>query len=325
MGQHLKTIWLILKETYSDFAGNKALRMSAALAFYTIFAIAPILIIVISLCDIFYGKAAIEGGIYSRIETFVGNDAAAQIEQAIRNATYSNKASWATAVGIISLLVAATGLFGEIQDSINEIWRLKAKPKTGWKKLILNRVLSFIMLVSLGLLLLVSLLINSLLNFIKERLSGYLLSDTVHFAYIINLLISFIATSLLFAVIFKVLPDARIKWQDITIGAVATAILFMGGKFAIGFYLGSSNLKDTYGAASSIIIILLWVYYSAAILYLGATFTRVYARNKGRDIYPNDYAVWVKEIELENKESIQSKENEKGTSIDRDAKKAIHK
>jgi len=310
MKRHLKISWLILKETYNDFADNKALRMSAALAYYTIFSIAPILIIIISICDIFYGKAAIEGSIYGHIKTFVGSAAALQIEQVIRNATNSNKVTWASVVGVVSLLVAATGVFGEIQDSINQIWRLKAKPKTGWVKMIVNRLLSFSMLVSIGFILLVSLVINSVLDFLGGQLYGFVPYETVFMAYCINLLITFVTISLLFGVIFKVLPDARIKWRDITVGAIATAILFMIGKFAIGFYLGHSHAGNSYGAAGSIIVILLWVYYSAAILYFGAAFTRVYTRHKGRNIYPSDYAVWIKEVELENKESIQSEKNE---------------
>ena len=315
MSKHFKNAWQILKETYTDFSNNKSLRMSAALAYYTVFSIAPILIIIISLCDVFYGKAAIEGTIYGHIKTFVGSDAALQVEEIIRNATTSKKASWASVVGVISLLIAATGVFGEIQDSINQIWHLKAKPRKDLLKIIVNRLLSFSMLVSIGFILLVSLVINSVLDFISKKLSAFIPYQAVYVAYIINILITFVTVSLLFGVIFKVLPDARIKWRDIMVGAIATAILFMIGKFTIGVYLGNSNIRDSYGAASSIIVLLLWVYYSAAILYFGATFTRAYAQNKGRDIYPNDYAVWVKEVELENKESIQFTKNENGVVV----------
>ncbi len=298
------------KRNLHGFSNNKSLRMSAALAYYTVFSIAPILIVIISLCDVFYGKAAIEGTIYGHIKTFVGSDTALQIEEIIRNATTSKKASWASVVGVISLLIAATGVFGEIQDSINQIWRLKAKPRKGWLKIIVNRMLSFSMLISIGFILLVSLVINSVLDFLSGQLSGFISYQAVYATSLINISITFVTVSLLFGVIFKILPDARIKWRDITVGAIATAVLFMIGKFAIGVYLGNSNIRDSYGAASSIIVLLLWVYYSAAILYFGATFTRVYAQNKGRNIYPNDYAVWVKEVELENKESIQSAKNE---------------
>lgn len=302
---HIATMWMIVKEAFKLFIDKKAMRMSAALAYYTIFSIAPMLIVIISLCDIFYGKAAIEGSIYKQIQGFVGKGAALQIEQVIRNATTSTDISWASVIGICSLIFAATGVFAEIQDSINQIWRLKAKPKKGWLKLIINRVLSFSMVISLGFILLVSLIVNSVLDMLGAQLLKLLPQMAIYVAYSINLFITFITISLLFAIIFKVLPDARIKWKDVVVGAVTTAILFMLGKFAIGFYLGRSHVSNSYGAAGSMIIILLWVYYSSAILYFGAAFTKTYALHKGSNIYPNNYAVWIKEVELEHKTSIQ--------------------
>jgi membrane protein len=263
------------------------------------------LIVIISLCDIFYGKAAIEGSIYSHIREFVGAEAALQIEQVIRNATQSKDITWASVIGIGSLIFAATGVFAEIQDSINQIWRLKAKPKKGWLKLILNRLLSFSMVVSMGFILMVSLVVNSVLDMIGQQLLNRFPQVAVYEGYGVNLLITFITISFLFGTIFKLLPDARIHWRDVIVGSVTTALLFMLGKFAISYYLGKSHISNTYGAAGSVIIILLWVYYSSTILYFGAAFTRVYARHKGSDIYPNDYAVWVKEIELEEKGSLQ--------------------
>lgn len=312
--RHIVSIWIIIKEAYQLFTDNKAMRMSAALAYYTIFSIAPMLIVIISLCDIFYGKEAIEGSIYGQIQGFVGKDAALQIEQVIRNATTSTDITWASVIGVASLIFAATGVFAEIQDSINQIWRLKAKPKKGWLKLIINRVLSFSMVISLGFILLVSLIVNSVLDIIGAQLLKLLPQVAIYVAYSINLFITFITISLLFAIIFKVLPDARIKWKDVIVGAVTTAVLFMLGKFAIGFYLGRSHVSSSYGAAGSMIIILLWVYYSSAILYFGAAFTRAYALHKGSNIYPNNYAVWIKEVELENKASIHAIKNKTITS-----------
>lgn len=308
MKWHVINMWSILKESFSDFNDNKALRMSAALAYYTVFSIAPMLIVITSLFDFFYGRAAIEGTIFQHIQGFIGVDAALQIEEIIKNATISKDITWASIVGICALILAATGVFTEIQDSINFIWRLKAKPKKGWLKLILNRLLSFSMLVSLGFILLVSLVINSILDMVGQQVLKLLPGIEMYLAYGINLLITFITISLLFAIIFKVLPDARIEWRDVIIGSITTAILFMLGKFAIGYYLGKTHITSTYGAAGSVVIILLWVYYSAAILYFGASFTKVYAKRTGRNIYPNDYAVWIQEIELENKASLQVQE-----------------
>ena len=308
MKWHVIHIGPIFKESFFDFMENKAFRMSAALAYYTVFSIAPMLIVIISLCDIFYGRAAIEGTIFLRIQGFIGQDAALQIEQIIKNATISKDITWASIIGICALIFAATGVFAEIQDSINFIWRLKAKPKKGWLKLLLNRLLSFSMVVSLGFILLVSLVVNSILDMVGHQLLKLFPGIALYVAYGINLFITFITISLLFAIIFKVLPDARIEWRDVIIGSVTTAILFMFGKFAIGYYLGKTHISSTYGAAGSVVIILLWVYYSAMILYFGASFTRVYAKRTGRNIFPNDYAVWIQEIELENKASLQVQE-----------------
>ncbi len=309
MRRHIVGTWSTLKESYEDFFNNKTLRMSAALAYYTVFSIAPMLIVIISFFDIFYGRAAIQGTIFEQIQGFIGADAALQIEQIIRNATASRDLSWASVIGIAALIFAATGVFAEIQDSINYIWRLKAKPKKGWLKLIVNRLLSFSMVVSLGFIMLVSLVVNSVLDLVGDQLLKLFPGLAVYIAYIINVLITFGTITCLFAIIFKVLPDARIEWRDVVIGALTTAFLFMLGKFGIGYYLRKAEISSTYGAAGSVVIILLWVYYSATILYFGATFTRVNAIQKGRNIFPNDYAVWIQEIELENKASLQVQDN----------------
>lgn len=293
--------WQILKQTFSDFMDDKVLRMSAALAYYTIFSIAPMLIVIITLCDIFYGRKAIEGSIYVQIKGFVGSDAAAQIQEIIRNASLS-KGSIAKIVGVIALIFGATSVFAEIQDSINYIWRLKAKPKQGLVKMLLTRVLSFSILISMGFILLVSLILNAIMAALSDKFALLFPNLQFAFAYILNLGLTFVITAILFGVIFKILPDARIRWKDIRIGAITTALLFMLGKYAIGFYLGTSHVGTTYGAAGSIVIVLLWVYYSAIILYFGAEFTRVYAQHSGWEIYPNEYAVWIRQVEVESKD-----------------------
>lgn len=315
MNRHVAGTWTIIRKSYEDFDRNKALRMSAALSYYTIFSLAPMLIVVISLLDIFYGRDAVQGTIFAHIQGFIGADAALQIEQIIRNATVSRDFSWASVVGVCALVFAATGVFAEIQDSINFIWKLKAKPKKGWVKMILNRVLSFSMVVTLGFILMVSLIVNSALDILAARLLRVFPGLDVYVAYGINFLLTFATISALFAIIFKVLPDARIQWRDVITGAVTTAALFMLGKFGISYYLGKIHISSTYGAAGSMVIILLWVYYSAAILYFGASYTRESAIFKGRNIYPNDYAVWIQEIELENKASLQVQDKPVLTSV----------
>lgn len=305
MAKKAVSTWTVLKKSYQDFDNNKSLRMSAALAFYTVFSLAPMLIVVITLCDIFYGREAIQGAIFEQIQGFTGPAVALQVQEIIKNATISKDISWASIIGVAALVFAATGVFVEIQDSINLIWKLKAKPKKGWLKLIVNRLLSFSMVVSLGFILLVSLIVNSVLDLIGQQLLKLFPGLGVYVAYSFNFLITFCTISTLFAIIFKVLPDARIQWRDVMTGAITTALLFMLGKFGISYYLGKTTISSTYGAAGSVVIILLWVYYSAAILYFGASYTREYAICKGRNIFPNDYAVWIQEIELENKASLQ--------------------
>jgi membrane protein len=304
----LKKWWKMLRQTVSDFFGNRILKLSAALAYYTIFSLPGLIILIIWVSDIFYGHKAVEGSVYGQIESLVGKDAALQIQDTIRNATLSSESGFATVIGVITLVIGATSVFGEIQDSINQIWRLKAKPKKGKGliKLVVNRLLSFSMIITLGFLLLVSLLINTLMDALIGRLTQVFPSMEVIVAYIFNLVLTFFITALLFGIIFKVLPDARIKWKHVRAGAFTTALLFMGGKFLIGYYLGHSKMSSAYGAAGSIIVVLLWVYYSAAILYFGAAFTRVYAIQNGSHIYPNQYAVWVEQVEMESEKSIQA-------------------
>ena len=284
------------KETFTDFFDYKLLRMSAALAYYTVFAIVPMLIIIISILSIFASDQPV-GTIYDQLRDYVGSDAAKMIESMINSAKTSNSQGIAQVVSVIALVISSTGVFTEIQDSINTIWRLKAKPKRSWLKLLINRLLSFSIVVSLGFILLASLILNTILDGISQRLYQLFPEIKVYNAYIINLLLTFVTTTLLFGIIFKVLPDAKIKWKDVLTGAIITSVLFMLGKFGISFYIQNNSVISTYGAAGSIIIILLWVYYSAAILYIGAAFTRANAKLKGREIYPNQYAVWIERIE----------------------------
>jgi len=300
------SMWSIIKQSFSDFIDRKVLKLSAALAFYTIFSLPAMLIIIISISDVFYGREAVEGTLYKQISGFVGTNAAMQIQQTIRSAALSHNSRLATIVGFITLLVGATSVFSEIQDSVNSIWKLKSKPKgKGILKIFVNRLLSFSLVVSLGFILLVSLMVNGLMDLLSHKLTMVFPELTVIMVYLFNLLLTFVITSFLFGMIFKILPDARILWKHVRMGAFTTAALFMVGKFLIGFYLGQSELSSTYGTAGSAIVLLLWVYYSAMILYFGAVFTHVYAAHTGSKIYPNNYAVWIQEIEVESERSIQ--------------------
>ena len=297
--EKLKEIWKVTVPSFKGFIEDKIPKYSAALAYTTVFSFGPLLVVIIFLCSIFFGEEATQGKIYGQMVQFVGQDAALQLQTIIRNASLSNKGSLAAVIGIITLLFGATAVFAEIQDSVNTIWGLKAKPKRGLWKILRNRFLSFSVVVSLGFLLLVSLAVSTIIEGLSDRLKSSFPDVAVVIFYILNLLISFLVITALFALIFKVLPDARTKWKDIWPGALASGILFMIGKFAISFYIGKSNVGSTYGAAGSLVILLLWVYYSAMILYLGAEFARAWSSHKGTAIHPNDYAVALKKVEVE--------------------------
>ncbi|MEL1255476.1 YihY/virulence factor BrkB family protein [Flavobacterium sp. DGU38] len=290
----LSKSWYLLKRTFLEFIEDDAIKLSAALSYYTIFALPPLLIIIITICGFFFGEEAVTGQLYGQINELVGNDAAKQIQEAIKNVQLSDSNVFVTVFGIIMLLVGASGVFAEIQSSINYIWGLRAKPNKGLKKFVQNRLMSFSMIVSVGFLMLVSLMLNATLDVLNARLKIYFPESTVYLFYVINILIVLGSIALLFAIIFRTLPDGNIKWKDAFIGAGFTSVLFMIGKFAIGFYLGSSTIATVYGAAGSVIIILVWVYYSAIILYFGAEFTKVYAKILGGNISPNDYSVEIK-------------------------------
>ena len=305
-----KGMWEVLKNSFKGFDEDKVTKLSGSLAYYTVFSLAPLLIMIISLCGLFLGKEAIEGKIYSQLSGFVGSDTAEQFQQIIKNASLAGKSKIAAIIGGITLLVGATTVFAEIQDSINGIWGLKPKPKRGWLKFLQNRFLSFSVIAGLGFLLLVSLGVSSIIDGFSGHLKSYFPDVTLVVFYIVNVLITLSITTLIFGAIFKVLPDANIKTKDVIAGALTTAILFMLGKFAISFYISKSNVGSTYGTAGSLVILLLWVYYSAIILYFGAEFTKAYAVKYGSQIYPNHYAVTTKMVEVETgSESIQKKEN----------------
>jgi membrane protein len=288
-----------LKQVFVEFAEDNILKYSASLAYYTTFSLAPVLIILISICGILFGKEAIQGHIYGQIKGLVGADAALQVQETIKNIHLTGHSWYATVVSIIVLVIGATGIFGEVQDSLNKIWGLRIKTRKTWWKLILNRLLSFSLIISIGFVMMVSLLLNALVSAFGNFLSHYFSEFSIVLVQIIDNVLSFVITTFLFSLMFKMLPDAKIKWKDVVIGGLITSVFFTIGKLAIGFYLGSSNISSVYGAAGSIMIIMVWVYYSSIILYLGAEFTKVYAKLYGGKIYPNEYAVWIKTEEVQ--------------------------
>lgn len=297
--EYFKQMWKIISTTFVNFNDDNGLKFSASLAYYTIFSIAPLLILIISLAGLFFGEAAAANRLYPQIAHYVGSAAALQIQDILKKLQLSGKSGIAVVIGVITLFLGASGIFLEIQDSLNRIWRVKAKPKRGWLKMIQNRFLSFSLIISLGFLLLASLIINLLISTLGEWIEHFIPVVTSLLIKGINLGITFIIISSLFAIIFKFLPDVKIKWRDVRSGAFFTAVLFMIGQYAITLYIQYEAKTSAYGAAGSILMILVWIYYTAAILYIGAEYTEVYAEAIGSRIEPADYAVHVQQTEVE--------------------------
>ncbi len=296
----MRKFWLILRQAVDDFLNDNGMKLSASLSYYTIFSLGPVLMIVIALAGIFFGREAVQGKIYYQINGLVGNEAALQIQEIIRNIEENQESSIGALFGVVVLIFGATGVFTEIQDSINYIWSIKAKPKRGYVKLLFNRFISFSLIIGFGFIVMVSLVLHALVDLLYEKLVRYFEDTLVLIFQGINYILLFGIISVLFTVIFKVLPDAKVRWRDAYVGAAFTSVLFMIGKFAIGFYLGNSDVSATFGAAASIIILLLWVYYTSIILFFGAEFTKVYTLNFGGGIVPDDTAVFI--IKQESKE-----------------------
>lgn len=304
-------IWEVLKNTFNGFIDHKITKLSGSLAYFTVFSMGPLLVMIISLCGLFLEREAVEGEVFGALRGFVGEDTAIQLQEVIKNASLAGKSTVAAIIGGITLLVGATTVFAEIQDSINSIWGLKAKPKKGWLKFLQNRFLSFSVVISLGFLLLVSLTLSGIIEGFSTRLQAKYPDVTVVLFYVVNWVLTLGISVIIFGVIFKVLPDAKIRWRDVLAGAIVTTLLFLLGKFGISLYISKTNVGSTYGAAGSLVILIVWIYYSSIILYLGAEFTKAYAVAYGAAIHPSDYAVTTKEVEVETgKKTIQQKEKE---------------
>ena len=290
----MKKIFNYIKEVFSEFSADNIFKYSASLAYYTVFSVAPILLIIISLSGLLFGKEAVQGRVYHELNGLIGSVAALQIQETIRNIHLTGNSFIATVTSIVLLIIAATTIFGEIQDSLNKMWGLKIKTKKVWWKLILTRLISFSLIITIGVIMSISLILNAVVTAFGRFIERYIENYSLYLIGFINNVLSFLIAAFLFSLLFKILPDAKIKWKDVVIGGLVTAVFFTLGKVGIGIYLGKSNLTSLYGAAGSIIIFMVWVYYSAVILYLGAEFTKVYSNLYGGKIIPNEYAEWVK-------------------------------
>lgn len=299
MPLRIRNYFQLLRQTFKEFLADNATKLSASLAYYTIFSIGPLILVIIAIAGLFLGRETITSSVYEQISSLVGGDAAQQVLKISDNMRQQqSEAALFGIIGLVTLLFGATSVFAEIQDSINYIWSIRAKPKKGWLKYLRNRLLSFSLIVGMGFLLIVSLLVNTLIDLLTNRLMRLFDTGEVYFFKLFNLGVLYAIISTLFAVIYKVLPDARIAWKDAFVGAGFTGFMVLLGKFLIGLYLGNSGVANTFGAAASVIVVLLWVYYSSIILYFGAEFTKVYALTKGSGIIPYETAVFIEKREV---------------------------
>lgn len=278
----------LFKETFADFGEDKAPRLGAALSFYTIFSMAPLLVVVMGIVGIFYS-----GGdklLDTQMQSLLGKEGAEAVHQILENANKNQTGGIiATIVGTVTLLLGAGGLFGQLQDALNTIWEVQPKAGQGFMAMVKNRFLSFTMVLGTGFILLVSLFLNAMISGAGDYVhQNFGVPEVVQ--QIINFIVAFAVTTLLFAMIYKVLPDAEINWRDVWIGAAVTSLLFGIGKFALGWYLGRGSIGSAYGAAGSLAVLLMWIYYAAQILFFGAEFTQVYAKKFGSKIVPSPNA-----------------------------------
>ncbi|WP_410220511.1 YihY/virulence factor BrkB family protein [Pedobacter sp.] len=312
MKRLLRIIKLFFHNLYQLFAAagqgfidDRVMKLSASLAYYTIFSLTPLIIIILSSVTLFLGDNLDPGTkIFGGISELIGTQATGQLRTFVNNANLSGRSTLGLTIGIITLLIGSSAIFVEIQDSINLIWKVKAIPKKGWLKFIVNRLLSFSLIASLGFLLLVSLILNSVVVAIGGKLDIYaqrlgIGSVSELLMLIITNILTYAVITTIFVVIFKVLPDVKLKWKSAIVGALFTALLFSLGKYLIGIYIEKGNPGSTFGAASSIIVILVWIYYTSIILYFGAEFTQAYAEKFDKGISPSKYAVHLKTVVIE--------------------------
>jgi membrane protein len=286
----------LLKSSISAWLNDRALNLSAALAYYSIFSLAPLLLIAVGVAGLVFGSDAVQGKLDDQLKIYIGAEAAKGVQSLTQNAAKPAQ-GWAGAVtGFVVLLIGASGVFGQLKEALNTIWGVKQKPRSGIAGVLHERLLSFGMVLAIGFLLLVSLLLTSAIAALNQYLNQFLGLPAPLWATL-SFVVSFAMVTALFAMIFKILPDAQIEWRDVWIGAAATAALFEIGKLGLAYYLGRESAKSSYGAAGSVVLLLLWVYYASCILLLGAEFTRVFADAKGRSIRPSANAERVPKIE----------------------------
>jgi membrane protein len=286
----IQKIGSLFYDAFNDWQKNNALRLSAALAYYSIFSIAPLLVLSVGLAGLFFGADAVRGELYGQLRSFLGPQASAAIQSMVQSTSHPAKSMLATVIGTVVLLFGAAGVFGQLKDALNTIWEVKTAAGLNWWLIVRERLLSFGMVLVIGFLLLISFVLTTLLSAFSKAVERDLhMPDWVLGG--VGLIISFLIVTVLFAMIFKVLPDVTNRWKHVWIGAAATALLFEVGKFGLAYYLGRESTASSFGAAGSVVLLLLWVYYASCILLFGAEFTKMYALASGDRIRTEGLAV----------------------------------
>ncbi len=299
MKARLRLIRELLEETITEFTEDHASKLSASLAYFTIFSIAPLLLVVIHMLDFFFHSGTAETQVLDIVGQFVGKSSAVELQGILKNMSLGGSNTLFGVIGIVVFVYSATSIFTEIKSSINYMWSVKAKPRRGWLKMITDRLVALLFIVGMGVLMIATLILNVVVDTIIAQIHRFtilqkLLGEAdVALVWGINTGALFLIVTIVFAIVFKALPDANIHWKDIMVGASFTGALFIVGKILISWYLTSSKLISAYGAAASLIILLSWIYYSALIVYFGAEFTDVYARKCGRGVTVRKTAVFI--------------------------------
>lgn len=286
----LRVTGLLLKDAFVEWDRDNVSRLAAALAYYAIFSLAPLLVIAIGVAGALFGEEAARGQIVGQIQGLIGREGAQIVQTMIEGSAQRGRGILATVLGLVALIIGATGAFGQLQGGLNTVWEVASKPGRVVKGLIRTRVLSFTLVLGIGFLLLVSLVLSAALEAFNTYVESRVPAPPVVGWSFLTTVVSFVPITLLFAMIYKILPDVEIPWRDVWLGAVVTALLFSLGKYLIGLYLGNSSIGSTYGAAGTLAILLVWLYYSAQIFYFGAEITQAYANRYGTPITPRPYA-----------------------------------
>lgn len=293
------TVFEILIDSVKEFGKNNSITFAASTAFYTIFSLPALLIIVLNIASVMYSESTVKDELLNQVSELIGDDSATTLDAVMQNVSVSGQSIYARILGIGILVFSATTVFVSLQNSINHIWRIKSKPEKGIVKFVVNRLLSFSMVASIGFLLLASLIADALIVIVLNYFSELFDSGTLRLASVINFFVTQGILILVFGLMYKILPDAVVKWKDVWLGAFVTMLLFALGKYLIGLYMSNADVGSYYGTAGSLVIILIWVYYSAVIFLFGAQLTYFIAENVGGQITPIKQAVKIQTIELD--------------------------